>query len=86
MADGRRTPYTEIGVRRVKCFRCGKPAVYQWNICSDGGYRPICPSCDVKLNRLVLSFMKFPLKEIYKKMRRYEKKVRKANPGVSICS
>lgn len=33
---GRRQPYTEIGVRRVPCTRCGEPAEYQWQVCADG--------------------------------------------------
>ena len=56
----RKTPYTAIGVRRLKCFRCGAPAEHQWQICSDANvYRPICVDCDVALNELVLRFMRF---------------------------
>lgn len=54
-------PYTEAGIRRLKCIRCGNPAQYQWQICSDGNnYRPICPSCDVELNAMVLRWMRHP--------------------------
>lgn len=57
----RREPYTQIGIRRLKCFRCGSPAQFQWQICSDGNqYRPICLNCDIELNKLVLQFMGFP--------------------------
>lgn len=57
----RKKPYTEIGIKRMKCFRCGKQATYQWNICSDDNvYRPICTECDIALNQLALVFMKFP--------------------------
>ena len=57
---GRRRPYTEIGVRRLPCARCGEPAEHQWQICSDGNtYRPICVACDIKLNRMVLRWMGF---------------------------
>ena len=56
----RRTPYTEIGVRRLKCVRCGAKAEHQWNICSDHSYRPICIDCDVALNRLVLAWIGHP--------------------------
>lgn len=57
----RKTPYTEIGVRRLKCFRCGKRATQQWTICADGNqYRPLCNSCDVELNDVVLEFMRHP--------------------------
>jgi hypothetical protein len=71
---GRRTPYTQTGVRRVPCFRCGQPAEHQWQVCADGNlYRPLCGPCDVKLNALVLSFMQHPrmeqLMEVYAKAR-----------------
>jgi hypothetical protein len=57
----RKKPYTEIGIRRLKCFRCGKPAMHQWQICADGNqYRPICEECDIALNEMVLKWMGFP--------------------------
>jgi len=57
---GRRKPYTEIGIRRMKCVRCGEPAVHQWSACADGNlWRPICRDCDILLNRIALMFM-FP--------------------------
>lgn len=60
LRPGRRKPYTARGIRRVPCFRCGKPARFQWQICADGNlYRPICWACDVALNRVVLEFMGF---------------------------
>lgn len=56
----RKTPYTERGIRRLPCFRCGEPACHQWQVCADGNvYRPICLKCDVALNRLVLRWMGF---------------------------
>lgn len=56
----RKTPYTEIGIRRLKCFRCENKAQFQWQICSDGNqFRPICLDCDVELNEMVLNFMGF---------------------------
>ena len=78
MSSGKRTPYTERGIKRAKCFRCGGQAVHQWNICSDGGYRALCVECDIALNGLVLGFMRFPLKERFMKLRRYAKRARKA--------
>ena len=52
-------PYTEIGIRRLLCFRCKKQAHTQWQICADGNqWRPICFMCDIDLNRLVLEFMR----------------------------
>ena len=45
-------PYTEIGIKRLLCFRCKKKAHTQWQICADGNqYRPICVMCDIDLNR-----------------------------------
>lgn len=70
----RREPYTEIGVRKLKCIRCGEPARFQWNICSDGSYRPVCGVCDIKLNDLVLKFMGHPDRDSV--MRRYRETVR----------
>ena len=71
----RRTPYTEIGIARLPCFRCGaKPSVYQWQICADGRvYRGVCISCDVKLNQLVLRWAGFP--DWKEKMKHYKTRV-----------
>lgn len=61
MAHKRSKPYTEIGIKRVKCFRCPNRAAQQWQICADGNvYRPICSQCDVVLNYLVMDFMEMP--------------------------
>jgi hypothetical protein len=61
---GRRRPYTQIGIRRLPCFRfevCGNMAEYQWNVCADGNlYRPLCAQCDVALNAMVLRWMLHP--------------------------
>ena len=58
---GRKKPYTNIGIKRRKCVRCGKPAQYQWQICADGRiYRPLCTGCDIELNELVLKWAGFP--------------------------
>ena len=67
-------PYTTIGIKRMKCFRCGGKAIFQWQICSDGNqYRPICLKCDIELNETVLKFMGFKDWEI--KLNDYKKKV-----------
>ena len=59
--SGRREPYTEIGIRRLACARCGEPARFQWNACADGNlWRPMCTRCDVAINLLVLRFMRDP--------------------------
>lgn len=72
MRHGRRKPYTEIGIGRLPCARCGKrPSCHQWNACADGLFRPICEDCDIELNRLVLTWMGDP--EVDAKMERYAK-------------
>ena len=56
----RRKPYTEIGIRRMPCSRCGEPSLFQWNACClKGQFFPICLSCDVALNELVVKFIGF---------------------------
>ena len=62
----RKKPYSEAGIKRVPCFRCGEPSVQQWQICSlNNEYKGLCLKCDIELNRIVLKFMKIPSKEIY---------------------
>lgn len=57
----RKKPYTEIGIRRLKCFRCEEKSFFQWQICSDGNiYRPLCKNCDIELNEMVLKWAGFP--------------------------
>lgn len=54
----RRKPYTEIGIGRVPCFKCGKPSSRQWQICSlNNEYKGLCRTHDIALNRIVLIFM-----------------------------
>lgn len=58
---GRKEPYTAIGISRLPCYRCGKPAYHQWQICADHSlYRPLCVPCDVALNDLVMEWAGFP--------------------------
>lgn len=57
----RPTPYTEKGLARLKCVRCGGPATEQWLVrsCRAGvnwGYLPLCDDCDGTLNEMVLDF------------------------------
>ena len=57
---GRRKPYTQIGISRVPCKRCGKPSNQQWQICAnDNLWLGCCEKCDIELNRVVLKFFKF---------------------------
>ncbi len=68
----RNKPYTKIGIKRLKCVRCGNKASQQWQICSDDNtFRPICDECDIKLNELVLDFMNF--KDKSEKIEKYIK-------------
>lgn len=54
----RRKPYTDRGISRVACARCGEPSRFQWQICADGNqFRGICEECDVALNETVMRFM-----------------------------
>lgn len=54
----RRKPYTEIGIRRMPCVRCGGKGRFQWQICSDGNqYRVLCAPCDVALNEMVMRWV-----------------------------
>lgn len=70
MRHGRKKPYTEIGIKRLPCARCRKPAEAQWRVCADGLWRPICRECDIILNELVLAFMKDP--DYVAKLERYK--------------
>ena len=71
---GRKTPYTSKGIARIKCFRCGKPASEQWQICSDDNvYRGICTECDVALNEVVLRW--FGFEDWKEKIRAYRERM-----------
>lgn len=71
----RKKPYSAIGIKRLKCFRCGEQAKQQWQVCADDNtYRPICDDCDIALNELVLRFMGD--KDAGKKMAAYRQKMK----------
>lgn len=59
---GRREPYTEIGIRRLDCARCGEHrATSQWNCCANGNrWVALCTECDVALNELTLEWLGHP--------------------------
>ncbi len=69
MYTGRRKAYTEIGISRVPCSRCGKPSVHQWQVCANGNrYLGVCTDCDMDLNRVALEFMRVPnIEELLKR-------------------
>lgn len=48
----RRQPYTDRGIARVPCAKCGKPSRFQWRICAEGYWYGLCPTHDVELNEL----------------------------------
>lgn len=61
----RKKPYTEIGVRRLPCSKCGEPGFSQWSICADqSNYRVLCLKCDIALNKLVLNWIGHPSADI----------------------
>jgi len=49
----RAKPYTAIGIRRLKCVKCGARAEHQWRICCTGQWTPVCKDCDLEINRMV---------------------------------
>lgn len=54
-------PYANFELEDQDCFRCSLPAETQWQVCADGNtYRPLCRSCDLALNSLVLEWMGHP--------------------------
>ena len=69
----RKKPYTEIGIKRIPCFRCGQPSTQQWQICSlNNEYKGLCRKCDIDLNRVVLGFVGIPQKEVDSLIEDYE--------------
>ena len=60
-AWGRIKPYTEIGISRVPCVRCGEPSAAQFQVCATRNqWCAVCRKCDLALNALVVKFMKLP--------------------------
>jgi hypothetical protein len=56
---GRRKPYTQRGIARVPCTRCGAPSKFQWQCCAnDNLWLGLCLACDIELNRTALTFMR----------------------------
>jgi len=56
---GRKRPYTELGILRVSCSRCGKPSKFQWQCCATGNrWMGVCENCDILLNEMVLRFFR----------------------------
>jgi hypothetical protein len=65
LSTGRREPYTDAGIRRVPCVRCGDPGATQWQVCADQSrYRAMCLACDIALNEVVLKWANDPQWEL----------------------
>lgn len=56
MKHTRRTPYTERGISRVPCVKCGKPSVHQWRICSTDAWTAVCRPCDEAINAQIAAW------------------------------
>jgi|TARA_Y100000310_G_scaffold333960_1_gene412608 NAD-dependent SIR2 family protein deacetylase len=60
MKIGRKKPYSEIGILRISCKRCGKSSTQQWQVCANNNlYLGVCDRCDIELNKMVLRFFRF---------------------------
>lgn len=72
----RTRPYTEAGLPRVPCARCGRPSRHQWSLrpCAIGktAWHGLCREHDLQLNLDMLSFFKVPDAEAL--MAEYERK------------
>lgn len=54
----RRKPYTDRGIARVPCARCGNPSKFQWSCCAvNNKWMPLCLDCDIGLNRVALNYV-----------------------------
>lgn len=61
----RKRPYTDLGMSRLPCSRCGaRPGWGQWSGCADdNAYRVLCRPCDEELNEMVLAWWGDPDRE-----------------------
>ena len=58
---GRVKPYKAIGIKRLPCTRCGRSAYATWQACANGSrYLATCVYCDIKLNEMVLRYLRIP--------------------------
>lgn len=70
---GRRQPYTQAEIGKIKC-RCGRPGAFQWNCCAlDNRWVAVCVDCDIGMNEMVLAFFRVP--ERARLLARYRRKV-----------
>lgn len=76
---GRKKPYTERGIKKAPCYRCGKPSSKQWQICAlNNRWLGVCDECDIKLNSVVLRFFRFVDQSHI--LQKYEAKLLKKKP------
>lgn len=68
---GRKKPYTERGIRRVPCVKCGAPSEFQWRLCSTDGWSAVCRKHDIEINRFV-AIWAFGAKKAAPIIKRYE--------------
>lgn len=63
---GSKNPRTVKQMARLRCYRCRhKPAVHQWNGCSNGNrYVALCLDCDWAVNEMFLAFLGVPHREL----------------------
>ena len=69
----RKNPYTEKGIKRLKCIKCGKQAIHQWYTCSLGRWIPICSECDIDLNIVALIWIGYSSAQIKEIINKYIK-------------
>lgn len=59
----RTTSYTEEGIKRVDCFRCGIQATRQWEIYCDGNqFVAVCDECDMVMNDMLAVCMEYMIR------------------------
>lgn len=76
MARVRTKPYTQIGIRRVKCSMkgCRRKGYASWQVCADDrAFRVLCWIHDIALNSLVLRWVGDP--QAVRKISKYSAKV-----------
>ena len=74
MFTGRKKPYTARGIVRMKCQRCSRKALFQWNCCANGNrWVPVCEKCDIALNKAAMEFFRIPNRRAL--LKRYENMV-----------
>jgi hypothetical protein len=57
---GRKTPYTQIGISRIKCSKigCNKAGRFQWQCCAlDNRWFALCTEHDIGLNAVACQYI-----------------------------